>query len=133
MNLRRCNGLCPSTKYTKWAISDVDTELDAIGKRLPSKASTLLTRGYRPELDQSRKLNAEQLNYFQGLIRVLHWICELGRLNILMPVSMLSHYLVSAREGHLEQVFHIFAYLKAHENSTMVLDDTEPDFEWTTF
>ena len=43
-----------------------------------------------------------------------------------MPVSMLSRYLVSAREGHLEQVFHVFAYLKANDRSRMVFDDTEP-------
>ena len=47
----------------------------------------------------------------------------------MMPVSMLSRYLVSAREGHLDQVFHVFAYLKTHETSTMVFDDTEPDFD----
>ena len=47
----------------------------------------------------------------------------------MMPVSMLSRYLVSAREGHLDQVFHVFAYLKTHETSTMVFDDTEPEFD----
>ena len=47
----------------------------------------------------------------------------------MMPVSMLSRYLVSAREGHLDQVFHVFAYLKTHEISMMVFDDTEPDFD----
>ena len=50
-----------------------------------------------------------------------------------MPVSMLSRYLVTAREGHLEQVFHVFAYLKAHERSTMVFDDTEPNFDERRF
>ena len=47
----------------------------------------------------------------------------------MMPVSMLSMYLVSAREGHLEQVFYVFAYLKTHETSIMVFDDAEPDFD----
>jgi hypothetical protein len=47
----------------------------------------------------------------------------------MMPVSMLSRYLVSAREGHLDQVFHVFAYLKTHETSTMMFDDTEPEFD----
>jgi hypothetical protein len=47
-----------------------------------------------------------------------------------MPVSsMLSRYLVTARKGHLDQVFHVFAHLKAHERSTMVFDDTEPNFD----
>eukprot|EP00978_Attheya_sp_CCMP212_P034406 scaffold143909_cov63-Attheya_sp.AAC.2 len=45
----------------------------------------------------------------------------------------MSRYLVSAREGHLEQVFHIFAYLKAHKRSTMVGDDTEPTFDESRF
>lgn len=49
------------------------------------------------------------------------------------PVSMLSRYLVQGRKGHLEQVFHVFAYLKHHERSTMVFDDTEPDFAGSSF
>ena len=122
-----------STKYTKRAISELEVELDAIGKRLPTKVTTPLSSGYRPELDTTCELNSERQNYFQGLIGVLRWICELGRLDILMPVSMLSRYLVTAREGHLEQVFHVFAYLKSHERSTMVFDDTEPNFDERRF
>jgi hypothetical protein len=59
---------------------------------------------------------------------------EIGRIDILMPVSLMSRYLVSARQGHLEQVFHIFAYLKHHPGSTMVfLDDTIPTFRGERF
>ena len=86
-------------------------------------------------------MNPERQNYYQGLIGVLRWICEFGRLDILVPVSMLSRYLVAAKEGHLEQLFHIFAYLKQYYASTMVFDDTEPWFderlfktcEWTEY
>ena len=60
-----------STKYTKQAIADIEVELDAIGKRLPTEVTTPLTSGYRPELDQSREFIVERLNYFQGLIGVL--------------------------------------------------------------
>ena len=60
-----------STKYRRQAIVDVEVEPDAIGKRLPRKVTTPLASGYRPELDQSCELNAERLNYFQGLIGVL--------------------------------------------------------------
>ena len=35
----------------------------------------------------------------------------------------MSRYLTSAREGHLDQLFHVFAYLKNHDRSTMVFDD----------
>ena len=60
-----------STKYTKQAIADVVVELDAIGKQLTKKVTTMLGSGYRPELDQSHELKAERLNYFQGLIGIL--------------------------------------------------------------
>ena len=46
---------------------------------------------------------------------------------------MLSHYVVSLREGHLQQVFHLFAYLKHHKRSKMVFDDTEPVFDESSF
>ena len=122
-----------SESYVKRAIADVETELKKIEKRLPTKISTPLTSNYRPELDLTAELNAERLNYYQGLIGVLRWICELGRLDILMPVSLLSRYLASAREGHLDQAFHIFAYLKAHDRSTMVFDDSYPTFDNARF
>ena len=111
----------------------MEIELDTVGKRLPTKVTMPLACGYRPELDQSDELNPERQNYFQGLIGVLRWITELGRLDILMPVSMLSRYLVAAHHGHLDQVFHIFAYLKRYDSSTMVFDDTEPNFDRSCF
>jgi hypothetical protein len=42
-------------------------------------------------------------------------------------------YVVSPREGHLQQVFHLFAYLKHHKRSKMVFDDTEPIFDDNAF
>ena len=50
-----------------------------------------------------------------------------------MPVSLMSRYLVSALQGHVEQVFHVFAYFKHHTRSTMVLDDTIPTFRSERF
>lgn len=64
---------------------------------------------------------------------MLRWLCELGLIDIMTSVSMMSRYLVQARRGHLEQVFHIFAYLKEHERSTMVFDDTVPDLCGSNF
>jgi hypothetical protein len=50
-----------------------------------------------------------------------------------MPVAMMSRYMAAPREGHLEQVLQIFAYLKKHSRSTMVFDDTVPYFEEERF
>ena len=122
-----------STSYVKKAITEIETELENSNLRLIPNAKTPIASGYRPELDTSPELGSRQLNYYQGLIGVLRWICEIGRIDILMPVSILSRYLVSAREGHLEQVFHIFAYLKHHPRSTMVFDDTVPSYRGERF
>jgi hypothetical protein len=51
---------------------------------------------------------------------------EIGRIDIMMPVSLLSRFLANPREGHLEQVLHIFAYLKSHDRSAIVFDTTTP-------
>jgi hypothetical protein len=33
----------------------------------------------------------------------------------------------------MEQCLHVFTYLKAQKRSTMVFDDTEPDFDGSAF
>ena len=42
-------------------------------------------------------------------------------------------HLALPREGHLEQVFHIFAYLKKFHNAELVYDPTEPDIDPSQF
>ena len=44
----------------------------------------------------------------------------------MVPVSLLSRYLVSPREGHLQQVYRILAYLKQFNRPMLVFDDSEP-------
>jgi hypothetical protein len=122
-----------SSSYVAKAIKDIERELAEADMKLMPNVKTPLGSGYRPELDLSPELGSKQLNYFRGLIGILRWIGELGRIDILMPVSILSRYLVSARQGHLEQAFHIFAYLKTHLRSTMVFDDTVPNYRSKRF
>jgi hypothetical protein len=50
-----------------------------------------------------------------------------------MSISLMSRYLASARERHLDQLFHVFAYLKNHDRSMMVFDDSYPMFGATKF
>jgi hypothetical protein len=120
-------------EYIKRAIQEVERELALQNAYLPKRVETPLSHGYRPELDFSNELDGSQTNYYQGLIGVLRWIVELGRIDIIVPVSLLSHYMVSPREGHLQQVYHIFAYLKQFNRSMIVFDDSEPNFSDTNF
>jgi hypothetical protein len=90
-----------SDKYAKRAIDTVEAKLAETGRRLVTKCTTTLANDYRPELDQSPELNEEDQNYYQGLIGVLRWLCELGRIDILVAISLMSRYLVSSGRNHL--------------------------------
>jgi hypothetical protein len=46
---------------------------------------------------------------------------------------MLSTHLCLPREGHLEAVFHVFAYLGLHHNARVVFDPTYPAVDMGTF
>ena len=101
---------------------------------MPSKADTPLTTTYRHELDVSRELNEVDAAYYQSLIGILRWMVELGRVDVCLEVSMVSSHLALPRDGHLEQVLHIFAYLKKYHNTELVYDPSDPvvdenDFE----
>jgi hypothetical protein len=122
-----------SETYVKGALRDVEHELDKAGMRLPSKASTPFTSGYHCEVDATSELDERRASYYHGQVGVLRWMVELGRIDIMVPVSMLASQIAAPRQGHLEQIFHLYAYLKQHERSTMVFDDTHPDIDESRF
>ena len=86
----------------------------------------LTTLNYRPELDTTPELDPAEAAHYQSLIGILRWIIELGRMDISVEVSMLSSMLASPRDGHLEQTYHIFSYLKSHHNARLVFDPSIP-------
>ena len=112
--------------YVKNAVKNVEQTLAEEGTKLKGKADRPLPCDYRPEVDVSPLLSDELANRYQNLIGVLRWACELGRIDILLEVSWMSSFNAMPRRGHLEAVYHIFAYLKKHERSTLVFDDSHP-------
>ena len=122
-----------SEQYVKAAIANVEATLNETGQRLPSKATTPMQANYRPELDTSAELKLEGMRYYQELIGVLRWAIELGRIDIAMEVSMLSTHLALPREGHLQQVYHVFAFLKNKPKRTIAFDSQHPDIDESRF
>ncbi len=70
----------------------------------------------------SPKLRDSEASYFHSLVGVLRWIVELGQVDINVEVSMMSSHIALPRVRHLKEIYHIFAYLKAHSNTEMVFD-----------
>ena len=81
-----------------------------------------MRQDYRPEIDVSPELGTKDTQLYQQLIGMLRWACELGRVDILYEVSLLSTHLALPREGHLEAAFGVFAYLNKHEDLVLVCD-----------
>ena len=67
---------------------------------------------YHPSEDVSKEMNAEGLQVYQELIGILHWSVKIGRVDILLEVSLLSSQVVLPRVGHLQDVYRMFGYLK---------------------
>jgi hypothetical protein len=122
-----------SDKYVEESVKNVEAYLKVKGRSLPGRLRTPMSADYKPELDSTPELAAEGHSYYQELIGVLRWAVELGRLDILLEVSLMSSYLAAPREGHLEQVFHIFGYLKKVPKRRIAFDPDYPQIDESRF
>jgi len=129
--------------YVKSAVRNMEDVLsqDDVSSKLRNRVDRPLPLAYRPEVDVSPLLDATMTTRFQNGLGVLRWIVELGRIDIMTEVSMLSAHNAMPREGHLEGIYHVFSYLKGHENSKLVFDPAYPviderrfkDVDWKDF
>ncbi len=118
-----------SSQYVQAAVKNVEEYLskkDNVNWKLPAKAETPMQTSYRPEIDVSPELQPIDAAYYMSLIGMLRWIVELGRVDVCLECSMLSSHLAMPREGHLYQLFQVFAYLKKYHNTEMVYDPSDP-------
>ena len=122
-----------SSQYVKNAVKNVEDYLSRQNQSLPKRAYAPITRDYRPEIDMSPELGPSEAAHYMSLIGILRWIVELGRADITVEVSILASCMALPQEGHLEQVYHVFAYLKRKHNVEMVFDPSEPEIEKYNF
>ena len=129
LELKTLNGkdvwrMC-SKDYMKLAVSNIEGQLQSKHMRLPKKALAPMNSDYIPELDTSSELSSENITFFQEIIGMLRWAIEIGRVDIHTEVSLLSSYQAAPREGHLEQLLRIVAFLKRKPKLTLYFDPKE--------
>jgi hypothetical protein len=78
-------------------------------------------------------LDPIRANFYQLQLGILRWCVELGYIDIINEVSILSTYLCLPREGRLETIFHVFAYLALHHNTRVMFDPTYSSVDMGTF
>ena len=64
---------------------------------------------------------------------MLRWVTEIRRVNVLHETLLMSQYQAIPREGHLEQVLHIFALLEKKPNLILYTDPSFPLIEYSLF
>ena len=122
-----------SRDYAKLSVGNIGNRAIKKGLTLPVKAVTPMSSGYRPEIDASDELDTDDITFFQEIIGILRWMIELGRVDILFEVSLLSSYQASPRLGHLLQALHIVAYIKRKTKLTLYFDPSYPIIDENCF
>jgi Reverse transcriptase (RNA-dependent DNA polymerase) len=109
-------------------------EEDGEGYVLKSNARNPFPTGYKPEIDITEELDQKLTSRYMQLIGILRWAVEIGRIDIFLEVSLLSQYQANPRFGHLEAIYHIFAYLKKHPDmGRLAYDSRRPDIDERIF
>ena len=75
--------------YVKNIVANLEEKLMNHVRQINTKQYSPFTTGYRPEMDTSPELDANQLNYFQEMIGCLRWAIKLGRSDIAKEVALL--------------------------------------------
>jgi hypothetical protein len=84
-----------SRKYVQYAVQNVQEYSMALpgDHTLHKKAYGPFEGGNKPDIEESPELDPIRENSYQSQIGILRWCVELGRIDIITEVSMLSTHL----------------------------------------
>jgi hypothetical protein len=81
------------SKYVRASVDTVTKYLTNLGDArwsMPKKASNPFPGDYEPEMDTTPTLNPELASWYASLIRMLRWMVEIGRVDIIMEVLKMA-------------------------------------------
>lgn len=122
-----------SVDYVNAAVETIKGAIKNTKWSLPTRCKTPMTQSYYPELDDSPELPPSDVTLYQEMIGMLRWATELGRVDILHEISILSQHQALPREGHMKEILHIIAYLDKKPKLTLYMDPDEPVLDYSTF
>ena len=141
----KVNPMKMNNGVTAWAISPGKYVNEAVNickkwiqENMPehkhtSRATNLFPTDYDPDLDVTYELDEDQATFYQSKIGILQWIVELGRIHIATEASLLASCVALQRKGHLQIVFHIYAYLEKQHNSRLAFNPSYPEIDMRVF
>ena len=111
-----------SEKYLDSAINNVEEKLEKHKLEFTTRCDTTLSSNYYPSEYTTPELDASGLQYFQELIVLLILEVEFGIVDMFLEAALLSTHLALPHEFHLQQVYHIFGYLKKSPRRRVFMD-----------
>ena len=115
-----------SDNYYKVVVKNIKEVFQKKRPRIPRKCRTPLRSGYKTEDDDTVELKSDGMQWYQEIIGHILWAIDLGRVDILLEVALLSQNLALPHEGHLDQALHVIGYLKEHKNLRIIFDCGHP-------
>ena len=115
------------SRHTQEAVNNLEEYFKKNGVSLKKLTNSTITNGYRYECDASAELNEADCSYYESLIGTLRWMLKIGRVYISCEFSVISIYVAITKEGHLQQLYNTFAYLKMYHNSILFLEPMYTD------
>ena len=122
-----------SEKYLDAAINNVEEKLAKHELKLPTRCDTPLSSTCHPSEDTTPELDASGVQYFQEIKGVLKWTVELVIMGIFLEAALLYTHLALPREYHLQQVHHIFVYLKKYPRQRLFMNPDHPNIDESMF
>ena len=129
-----CWALSP-TKCVQEAVKNVKTYIKQnFGyDKFPKVGSGAWPNGYTSETDATEELDPKMAQCHQSLMGALHWMVELGRVDVITETSVPASHMAMPRQGHLDAAIHAFGHLERKMNTRMVFDPTHPEIDQDMF
>ena len=89
--------------------------------------------GYCPELNASLELDPDAVSYDLTIVGVLRWMIELGRIDMIAKMSLLSSHVALPAKEHLEAAVHAMTHVGQRYHSRLLYDPFYPEIDHSDF
>ena len=81
-------------------------------------------------MDTSDILEGQQVNHYLTMVHQLQWLKTLGRFDIQAQLFSMSRFRAQPRQGHLERLQRIYAYVIRSKDYATKFRTNEPDYSY---
>jgi len=121
-----CTRFLSAEDYLAKALPNIEERFGKLESLFPrSRLGSPASPDYHPEIDTTDFLDADTTSLYQSYVGILHWAVEISRIDVAHAAATMAKFMASPRQGHLAGILKIFAYLKLHMNSKIVIDPFE--------